>query len=886
MHLYLENLLHRDPCGIPPCIPRGSVLFLENLISIDKKSNAVALFLDVLIPPPGFGKVFETEADSRPEVEAFANIGKHESAGVFVEGASSSIKRQMSVDEPVREMGNSNAAVERGMVACQCVESWVAQLQMFDTPFARYATKCVHDQLDGMGGRHRDLLPLPVPHLCDIPWQPDTGKKECDAMLSLMRFTTAGLNWLSAGGHGCRVPKRSTVLHRAVFRTMHLKCRCLFELLGEDDVLLNPKDAFNRFTLGNLSADFPDLDATKVDLLDTSGGVDPLDFVSAEDVETLTCLKRLFPTDLNRAPKAASVRGAARREYVLLTVRELRARKLDLHTNIHAAASSFVVGKKSKDRQREVWNGSIISSLAKSAPTPPALANPTALGELTASDDRPIVASCRDAAVFFDQLRSPLEIRSMLGKAPVRVSELTDPELGDFSMNLDEVRSCCAPGVQIDSQSQVFPRCATMPMGFSWSSFLAQSVMLGCLQEANIQADQLLTQEGNLVRADAPSFSVATDDIFCFEREGLFDKNDQRSAPMAAVDEVLAKKGIQMQSDKRRDRVKNSTCLGVELRHGRWLGPRGSRVKSLLSCLMDMKVGQLMSPRQLATVTGSLTWYNLLSRALLACLHCSYGFTHAEQLDVPQKLTCRVLDELILNASLMVYWIVDLTRPWSTLLPMTDASPAYGYGLCWAQCPVDEVLTLAQQVNAWPHHVRIKKTNATQEVARAGARIDLNLGPNKFSTVFSIKAKHRDSPGAMEAKAVVLGFKRILRNKASHRKRLVFGVDAQAIMHALRKGRSSAWSIRRHIAAASASILAGDLRVKFFYVPSEDNVADKPSRGKTTRPIRSTWGKNCQRGLDKSYNRLRHQLSSLRLLDDTSDYSDLWSQRRFSVDFL
>ena len=108
---------------------------------------------------------------------------------------------------------------------------------------------------------------------------------------------------------------------------------------------------------------------------------------------------------------------------------------------------------------------------------------------------------------------------------------------------------------------------------------------------------------------------------------------------------------------------------------------------------------------------------------------------------------------------------------------------------------------------------------------------------------------------------------------------------SQAIMHALRKGRSSAWSIRRLISSSSAAILAGDLRVKFFYVPSEDNVADMPSRGKTHRQIRSKWRKNKQRGLEISCMRLRHQLSAIGLLDD-SDYSDIWSQRHFSVNHL
>ena len=61
--------------------------------------------------------------------------------------------------------------------------------------------------------------------------------------------------------------------------------------------------------------------------------------------------------------------------------------------------------------------------------------------------------------------------------------------------------------------------------------------------------------------------------------------------------------------------------------------------------------------------------------------------------------------------------------------------------------------------------------------------------------------------------------------------RLVVLVDAQAVLFAAAKGRSSAPSLRFEIRKLAALALAGNLVIKYIYVPSEYNPADAPSRG-------------------------------------------------------
>ena len=72
----------------------------------------------------------------------------------------------------------------------------------------------------------------------------------------------------------------------------------------------------------------------------------------------------------------------------------------------------------------------------------------------------------------------------------------------------------------------------------------------------------------------------------------------------------------------------------------------------------------------------------------------------------------------------------------------------------------------------------------------------------------------------------------VLRDRRRHSKRLVLLVDAQAVLGAAARGRSSAQSIKRTIRRYGALVLGGDLLARLVYIPSEDNPADAPSRNK------------------------------------------------------
>ena len=78
---------------------------------------------------------------------------------------------------------------------------------------------------------------------------------------------------------------------------------------------------------------------------------------------------------------------------------------------------------------------------------------------------------------------------------------------------------------------------------------------------------------------------------------------------------------------------------------------------------------------------------------------------------------------------------------------------------------------------------------------------------------------------------MVLGLRRLARSQRGHCHRVAFLVDAKAVLGALKKGRSSAKTLRHPVSQAGAIALACAWKVTYAYMPSESNPADDPSRG-------------------------------------------------------
>ena len=334
-------------------------------------------------------------------------------------------------------------------------------------------------------GRSRDLYPLPSisPVFVSDVMGGDCVMELVTPVVQFSNSAVAGLNALA----GCGAPNssvrltkvRRVVLERVVSKVVRMleRLRTLDEVPGAMALGLLIGDAV---VTGESKA--KKLDGMACDLLDKSASVDPMKYIPSDTSAVLSSPAALFEgTGIERC-QPGRIPREDRAQYALLVLRQLRCGKVQLHSSIVAGAGIFPIAKKGTAAQREVWNGSFLSALARRPLRPPHLASPTALLYLEGSEQLPLRVWKRDARCFFDQLQTPHSIRHFLGRPGLYLRELLSCHSvsggREKAITDSELASFCRHIGPIDLDAYVFPCCASWPMGFSWSSFIAQSTFL------------------------------------------------------------------------------------------------------------------------------------------------------------------------------------------------------------------------------------------------------------------------------------------------------------------------------------------------------------------------------------------------------------------------
>ena len=247
---------------------------------------------------------------------------------------------------------------------------------------------------------------------------------------------------------------------------------------------------------------YPALVSNKVDLLDRCALLDPMPAISEEYRWTLEDASLLFPDGSGSLPQRVVFTSGFRCQYIDLLERQLRAGKVHLMLRPATAAGAFTIGKQGKDSLREIWNGSVATSAAIPPPKHPFQANPCSLAGLEASADQPLWVSGRDATMFFDKFVVPGALVPFLGRPVVTAAELTT---GSGRFLLSELEVDLLDHVSpLDPEPEMTPVSVAWPMGFGWSSFVAQSYMVNTCPSAGFTTEQLFTEEGRCLQKGQP----------------------------------------------------------------------------------------------------------------------------------------------------------------------------------------------------------------------------------------------------------------------------------------------------------------------------------------------------------------------------------------------
>ena len=659
--------------------------------------------------------------------------------------------------------------------------------------------------------RQRDCFPLRC--VANVEFKPsDMSTLRWSPLRDFVNVVVNSLNWLYGAKRSDTAPRERTLNQRHILT--RIVNRAVDSLRGLQDVRAGSWERFLPdfvpFADKGSATCFQELVADRVDNLRLAAACDPTPSLPVAVQTVVADSEALFAGAPRGLELFENFSAGSRVEYVKLIVAQLRCGKLGLSQVCKGGGTSLAVGKPGGLRLREVWHGRRVSQAAEVPPKPRHLASPTALTLLEAGEDKPVRVSKRDASCWFDQLKLPQCLPQYMAKPAVSTTELVAA-----GMPSHEQARYLEDG-QVWREGQYYPLHRVWPMGFSWSSYIAQEQMLDVCAKAGLAESSLLACDCETPESFDLATAVATDDVMLFSNAGP----GITLAAAQALDCEFEERGLVRNAAKDVNDELSATCVGVNLVDGKYLDVPAARYLAMLLSFFFLHRRAVGSPKQVQQLLGALQWYDLLLRPKLSIYEAVYAFTRME-------LPCEVLAELSCSLCLAVFWRCDLTRPFLPLLGATDASTEYGFGASvvrTSEACVRRVARWAERQGAF-----IVMDGGADLAHRLGPGHQLDLSLDDFTDIFSVKSGCPAHINVLEGEAFVLFLRWLLRCRRHFSKRVVVLLDSSVWVGAAAKGRSSS-QLNRLLRKVAALVMVGDL-LHLILVPSSENPSDGPSRG-------------------------------------------------------
>ena len=682
-----------------------------------------------------------------------------------------------------------------------------------------------------MQGRQRELFPLPPA----TTWTLGVENLPCsvDTAVMFLNMCIASLNLLATDLRGgCSVQHSRSSLtaaqQQAVHHVAHRCSRFLVELCSGTSEAGNWHRAFQSFE-SPTGLKYPKLKADAVDLPECAGTCDPMTLLPAELAKNVSDPDVIFHSQGQGYASAAGPTGKEREEYLKLVHRQLQCGKLVLLTDVRSVGDVFCVPKSDPLKQREIWNGTAVSGMAMKPPAPMMLAHPSCFVDLLFREGESIYMSKRDVHTCFDVLQAPSGLQEWFGRPPTTLKELSRV----CGAGVDELRTYFRGDIHdpVPPEQLVYPASAVWPMGFSWSSCVAQACTLACCQEAGVATANFMTME-QAPPTGPEVCGVATDDTFFIHKDKAVGAQRLRRLDSALAGHGMPKNGLKdvtLESE--------MTALGCKLTvRPPSVEPDSGKLTMAFKAFLDVLARRTATPAGLSRLLGVEQWFCLLNRPMFSIFDKVYEFVRKEPQTSAFVFPDAVWTELAVAAFLMPLLGADLSRDFLPQLIACDAAPEFGFGVSFFRCSsklAEKVGSLAERRGDYIKF--FPEPGAPKAKDRLGTPHTLPLRPSKFRTAISAKAKWKAHSGVLEARGLLLAVKWALRNKRNFNRRIVVLIDAKAVLGAATKGRTSAPVIRGVLRQLAASLLATNSLLRLVYVPTEHNPADAPSRGRRRR---------------------------------------------------
>ena len=473
------------------------------------------------------------------------------------------------------------------------------------------------------------------------------------------------------------------------------------------------------------------------------------------------------------------------------------------------------------------------------------LPSPAHLAQMLAAAAGHFVTARMDLSNFYHQLLLPTWLRPYFALPSLDPHELAlCPSLSD------------ADRLLLQDAAPIFPCCTTLPMGFSHSVFLAQSV-----HEHILYSFARLSPADNILNVTSPLTSRPIHCIYIDDLVFLAPKDDsclqQYDAAMCAYQQA----GLPPETKKcERPSITVKTVLGVDL--------NGARSRIALSPLRHSKmvaatVTLLRSPtvtgREVSALLGSWTWQMLLRRPTLSALKHAYHFVEKCP-NTSKSLWPSVRREPHLLLAIAPLLFADLQSPFSRRLIATDSSSTSSgvvatrltrrlHSVLWpcatrpphsllpvepaSYSPHSNVLVsqLVQPALSLP--LAPEQTRCIPELEDRVAAMQLILDSARWSTVIASPWQRQEHINLLELRSVLVSLRWHLSHPDSAAECHFLLTDSFVVYFGLRKGRSSSPALLLLLRRCASHLLASGLHLLPVWIPSAANPADRPSRDKT-----------------------------------------------------
>lgn len=373
------------------------------------------------------------------------------------------------------------------------------------------------------------------------------------------------------------------------------------------------------------------------------------------------------------------------------------------------------------------------------------------------------------------------------------------------------------PAVVIDGK-KMYPRWVTLPMGWSFSVYLAQLAHVYQLEEKSKAFRTCHRLRGAMVPRLIQPGVVASEPYI----DDLPSLATSRRVANAGLSDMLAAEVVEAKAEKiKMARAGEAVRIwGIELDENGCFRPPPAKLRALISLTQSACNVGVVSTVGLQRLIGRWLWFVLLHRPMLSGFSPLYRQSRSLRSHVrlwPSSL--QALRDLLALAPLLV---LDPRRPPGQLCA-TDSSDRGG-GVVLSEG--------FDSVGYWdlaPYVYYKGREDLSSETYQEG--LGRYLETRRFGTQFEWHWDTAEHIGVTEARALFSGVKRVLlRSGRRIGQRHMFLVDNQGVVGAFTRGRSANTKVNSLIQRTSAACLATASTFDIIWVPTRYQPADRASR--------------------------------------------------------